>query len=117
MAVNDEWQTAATLGKGDKGKPFSWRSSEDGIEVAYDRGSRQSLTSAQIEQLLSHFGDRWFPLGANMTDPPAGGLGHYLLETLRISPRYASHFAAVLVIQKRLHYRYEGNAIMLRAAT
>ncbi|MHB8945818.1 MAG: hypothetical protein ACYC6I_04755 [Bacillota bacterium] len=117
MAVNDEWQTAATLGKGDKGKPFSWRSSEGGIEVLYDRGSRQRLTSAQIEQLLNHVGDRWFPLGASVTNPPADGLGRYLSETLKISPRYASQFAAVLVIQQRLRYRYEGTTIMLRAAT
>lgn len=117
MAINDEWQTASTLGKGDKGKPFSWRSNESGIEVVYDRGSRQLLTTAQIEQLLNHFGDRWFPLGASVTDPPADGLGRYLIDALRISPRYASQFAAVLVHQQRLRYRYEGSAIMLRAAT
>ena len=67
------------------------------------KGTRRTFSHAQVACVLDHFSDvATFPLGASATAPLPGGLGRFLQDTWRTSPRFASHLAAVLVYQGRL---------------
>jgi len=56
---------------------------------------------------LKHFSNReWFPLGNKIDEVKPGGLGEYFKNVLKTSPKFASHFASVLVSQGRVEYRY-----------
>jgi len=48
----------------------------------------------------------WYPLGASMTAPANGGLGEYIQKNLsRLTPRYASAIAAIMVEQNLIECR------------
>ena len=73
---------------------------EDGNSIAY-------LNNEEIKQCFIDFCEKdWFPLGNNVTKIERGGLGEYFKEKLKKSPKYASHYSAIWVSQRKLIYRY-----------
>lgn len=61
-----------------------------------------------IEDTLERFfteREKWYPLGASMTEPIEGGLGEFLLENYKLSPRYASLIAAIMVNESLLRFK------------
>lgn len=107
-----------TLGYGNRAKPFWASIDENGIIVFTGPEGKTALYLKHkvVEQCLEHFRGRgWFPMGNNVTSITPGGLGEYFREKLLKSPKFASHFAAMLVDQNRLEYRYgKRNMVELR---
>jgi hypothetical protein len=115
MAQTTGWQPLMTLGRGRKSRAFLWKKDARGISVITGNwGSKERMTRYEVAQCLDHFqGCGWFPLDVSMTRARPGGLGHYLRSTCGISPRFASHFAAVLCHEGKLVSRYFGNSVLL----
>ena len=107
-----------TLGAGKKSKNFFVQIGEDGIRVltGQKRETDLYLTNQQIESFLNHFSTNgWFLLGNNIADLKDDSLGEYFKNTLKRSAKFASHFAAILVIKGRLEHRYgKYNAVELK---
>ena len=114
----DEGDCCWTLGKGRKAKKFWVDSSEKGIRVRTGPQGKTCLCleHLKINECIEHFRKRdWFPLGNKIDEVKENGLGEYFLENLKKSPKFASHFAAVLVKQRRFICRYgEHNRIELK---
>jgi len=69
--------------------------------------SKVYLSNMEIEMCLKHFADKgWFLLGNSVDNITPGGLGDYFYKELKQSPKFASHFAALMVEQGKLIYRY-----------
>lgn len=107
------WSELCTLSKGRNATTFYWKHEGDGVTI--HAGPQAHLSNTQIDGLIARFRDRdWFPLGASMTTPTPGSLGEYFRTVLGQTPRYSSHFAAVLVHQGRLATMNRGRAIYLK---
>ena len=66
-----------------------------------------SLYKSELNEVLNGFfsnTEKWYELGANMTDVKEGGLGNFIVNITsgRLTPRHASAIAAVLVKEKLL---------------
>lgn len=113
----DEGDYYRTLGFGGKAKGFGAHIDEDGIRVLTGPEGRTPLylSNRDMESCLSHFAAvGWFPLGNQIDKVKENGLGEYFLKVLGVSPKFASHFASILVAQGRLTHRYgERRAIEL----
>lgn len=115
MATQPLWRELRTLSNGARSRVFEWRDEGDLLAVRMPSNVTKRLARSGLDLCLQHFANRgWFQLGASMTDPTPEGLGDYFRTHLRASPRYASHFAAILVHLKLLEARQEGTAIVLR---
>ena len=105
----DEGDCYWTLGVGNKATRFWAYISEEGTTVLTgpEGKTRLHLTNQDIESCLTHFRTvGWFPLGNTIDAVKPNGLGEYFKNTLNESPKFASHFAAILVNQDRLIYKY-----------
>lgn len=110
---DQDWSELNTLSKGKSASTFYWKPDGDGITI--HAGPQVHLSDAELDDIISHFRGRgWFPLGASMTSPTPGGLGEYFRRILGKTPRYSSHFAAVLVRQGRLAVTDRGKAVYLK---
>ena len=97
-----------TLGRGGQAKKFWVNSNEKGLTFysGAEGKSITKLTYQQIEDCLRHFADRgWFILGNGIDDIKPGGLGEYFKKHLGIGSKAASHFAALMVAQRKLEHR------------
>jgi hypothetical protein len=66
------------------------------------------VSDALITELLNNYfrENKWYPLGADMTNPMPGGLGEYLqLNYSSLTPRHASAIAAIMVEERLLKSR------------
>jgi len=98
-----------TLGIGEKAKPFKAKISEEDITVLTGSEGKTclSLSNQAIESCLRHFSKTgWFLLGNQIDAVKSNSLGEYFKKILKKSPKFASHFAAILVDQGRLKCRY-----------
>lgn len=105
----DETDAYFTLGVGRKAKQFWAFVDENGLYIltGLEGKTQLCLTNSQIERCLSHFRSKgWFLLGNAVDNVKAGSMGEYFRETLKTSPKFASHFASIMVDQGRLIYRY-----------
>lgn len=101
-----------TLGAGRKAKQFWAFIDENGLYILTGPEGRTQflINHKQIEKCLSHFsGIGWFPLGNAVDNLKAGGLGEYFRDIFKTSPKFASHFASMMVEQGRLAYHYGRN--------
>jgi hypothetical protein len=114
----DEGDCYWTLGVGKKARPFWAYISEEGIKVLTGPKGKTDLylTNQAIESCLMHFRTAgWFPLGNQIDAVKPNGLGEYFQNIFKKGPKFASHFAAILVNQRRLIYRYgERNMVELK---
>lgn len=97
-----------TLGSGKKSKPFWAYMENNGIKIltGQKRKTELFLSNQNIESCLKHFSTiDWFPLGNTIDNIKPNGLGEYFKNTLKKSPKFASHYAAILVHQGRLKKR------------
>ena len=97
-----------TLAKGNRKKSFRAEIGEDYIDIHTGaKNSSARFTKVLIEDCLDYFSDNdWFILGNAIDGVKPGGLGDYFKNTLKMSPKYASHFASLMVELGRLKYRY-----------
>ncbi len=81
---------------------------ENAIRVEWGR-QYFLLTRENINVILNDFFadvSQWYPLGADMTDPPSDGLGRFMNDRMSgLTPRHASAVAAILVNEGCLEYR------------
>lgn len=60
--------------------------------------NRASITWAEYKRMVAFFRPRgFFPLGSHADPPKEGSMGEYFQKVLKKSPRYASHYAAIMV--------------------
>jgi hypothetical protein len=65
------------------------------------KGNGTSLAWSDYKKMIGLFRGRgFFPLGNGIDALKPGGLGEYFAVSLKKSPRYASHYAAVMVYLK-----------------
>ncbi len=97
-----------TLSKGKRKREFSAIIGEDYIDIFTGAlNSSARFTKTLIEDCLVSFSDKdWFLLGNVIDAVKPGGLGDYFKNTLKMSPKYASHFASLMVELGNLEYRY-----------
>jgi hypothetical protein len=101
-----------TLGYGDRAKSFWANIDESGITVFTGPGGKTAckFDNEAITACLTHFSNsEWFLLGNAIDNVKAGSLGEYFKVHLKLSPKFASHFAAILYNQGRLSFRYGSN--------
>jgi len=67
-----------------------------------------------FKTILQNFKGQKIPGGFCMTSPTRGGLGEWIQENFRLSPKYASHIAAILVHERFIKSNLEGNAVYLQ---
>jgi hypothetical protein len=107
-----------TLGAGKKSKLFAYSGSvQEGVVVRYLAGEAQ-VSAALFCAILSQFhGD--VPGGFSETNPTPGGLGEWVRDHSEainrnpLTPRHASHIAAILVHEGCVSYSLDGNAVWL----
>lgn len=101
-------QECWTLGKGRKAKKF-WVVNDEKSITLYSGAEGKSITKLTFQQIngcLQYFADRgWFILGNGIDNIKPGGLGEYFTKHLKKSAKAASHFAALMVAQRKLEYR------------
>ena len=120
MKNSDKGNCYLTLGKGKKAKKFWVTVEDEGYRIFTGKKGKTSLKLSykDIELYIKYFrGKGWFLLGNNITNVIPGGLGEYFKDTLKRSPKFASHVAALLVNQRRLKFRHERLAIELKVIT
>lgn len=98
-----------TLGYGQKARKFYALEQNDYIYIFTGENytTPQQLHGREIERCIEHFsGTGWFPLGNSIDYVKEGSLGEYFKCKLKVSPKFASHFAAVLVKKSIIIYRF-----------
>jgi len=91
-----------------RGKQIYYTNYESGRKVAW--GSMYfDLPDALIDDILDNFFvelNKWYPLGASMTEPIKNGLGKYIQERVPpFTPRHASAIAAIMVQDNLIDFR------------
>ncbi|MFH0809703.1 MAG: hypothetical protein V2A77_04455 [Pseudomonadota bacterium] len=99
-----------------RAKDFEAYIRPDGIELVTGRkGTPCFIETAEAEACIGHFRQRgWFALGNNMTAVQPNGLGEYFQQSMGKSPKFASHFAALMVSQNKLECRRDNGKIELK---
>ncbi len=97
-----------TLAKGNRKKSFRADIGEKYIKIyTGTKNSSERFANDLIEDCLNYFAHKdWFILGNAIDGVKPGGLGDYFKNTLKMSPKYASHFASLMVGLGKLEYRY-----------
>jgi hypothetical protein len=91
-----------------RGKPIKANRVKGGWALLWGDFPFMVTDSLQAEVLSEFFVDpnRWYPLGASMTEPPPNGLGSFLKRKHpSLSPRCASLIAALMVNEGLLEFR------------
>ncbi|MEN6327711.1 MAG: hypothetical protein ABFD18_16080 [Syntrophomonas sp.] len=105
----EEGDCYSTLGYGDKAKSFWDYVDESGITVLTGPEGQTAckLKNEVIIECLAYFSNSgWFLLGNAIDNVKPSSLGEYFKDHLKLSPKFASHFASILYSQGRLSYRY-----------
>lgn len=96
-------QELLTLAPGDKKRRFK-ADIVAGERIRIETGRKHtgfSVSWQEYQKMVAFFRPKgFFPLGNRLDSLKEGGLGEYFLVVLKKSPRYASHFAAVMVYLK-----------------
>lgn len=91
-----------------KGKDISYHKELKGISVKWG-DIVFKIDDSLYNIILKEFfidTDKWYPLGASMTEPIRGGLGEYVSNiSTSLSPRHASAIASIMVNEKHLIHR------------
>lgn len=101
-----------TLAKGKKSKVFWGSVEENGIRIFTGPSGETEcfLDHSEVDRMLQYFSDKgWFLLGNNVDNVKSASMGEYFQNILHKSPKFASHYAAILVNQRRLRYDYNGS--------
>jgi hypothetical protein len=104
IAAHDEESVFWTLGPGAKSKQFWAIFDYSGVTVLTgEKKTPTTLSVAEIDACLAHFGGDPFPLSNSKTakDHDPDGLGEYFAQNFGSSV-FASHFAALWVHQQLL---------------
>jgi hypothetical protein len=112
--------TIDTLGIPSKRTTFSYSGSvKQGVVLEYS--GKSSVTKEFFKAILNQFKGETIPGGFSMINPIPGGLGVWIknnshaLNSVKLTPRHASHIAAILWNEKYLHSTWtEGNKVMLK---
>lgn len=90
-----------------RGKDITYNKTKKYIEVQWGETSFKFEYKIYSEILNNFFSDadKWYLLGASMTDPIKGGLGEFVSQYPSLSPRHASAIAAIMVNEGDLNYR------------
>ena len=86
------------------GEPISWENHSGEIHVIWGH-TRFSFKNELIDDILKNYFKNatiWYPLGASMDNPIEGGLGEYVQSKTKLTPRYASAIAAIMVHENLL---------------
>jgi hypothetical protein len=93
-------QELLTLAPGDKKRRFKAEIIA-GERIRIETGRKHngvSLSWQEYKKMVSFFRQKgFFPLGNQIDSVKEDGLGEYFRDVLKKSPRYASHFAAIMV--------------------
>ena len=96
-------QELLTLAPGDKKRRFRV-DIVAGERIAIETGRKHngiSVSWQEYKKMVSFFRPKgFFPLGNQVDSVKEDGLGEYFQNVLKKGPRYASHFAAVMVYLK-----------------
>ena len=90
-----------------RGKDIYYKYNNDRIEVKWGE-MKFFIEKGIINEVLNDFfidKEKWYPLGASMTDPIKGGLGEFLSIKRGLSPRHASVVASIMYDQKLVDYK------------
>ena len=72
-----------------------------GERITIDTGrkhNKASISWAEYKKMVAFFRPKgFFPLGSHADPPKEGSMGEYFQKVLKKSPRYASHYAAIMV--------------------
>ena len=111
-------KTIFTLGSGSKKSEFSYSGSvNDGVVLNYT--GNPTITVNFFSAILNHFKGKTIPGGFSMTDPTPGGFGEWIQvnsttkNRVSLTPRHASHIAAILVHEGYIKSSLKGNAVYL----
>jgi hypothetical protein len=91
-----------------KGQRIRWRDTKKSRIVEW--GDTKFILSDELfdDVLDDYFKDteKWYPLGASMTDPVHGGLGEYIQNNFPpLTPRHVSAIAAIMVQEGLIEFR------------
>jgi len=96
-------QELLTLAPGDKKRRFR-ADIVAGERIAIETGRKHngvSVSWQEYKKMVGFFRPKgFFPIGNQLDSLKEGGLGEYFQDVLKKSPRYASHYAAVMVYLK-----------------
>lgn len=110
--------TIWTLGSTNTRKQFSYIGNVN-AGVTLEFAGTPQITPGFFEAILHEFTGRTIPGGFSMTKPTPGGLGQWVQEHSRelngsvLTPRHASHIAAILVHEGLITSSLDGNAVHL----
>lgn len=105
--------TINTLGPPAKRTEFSYSGSVlSGVAIHYNEGN-VSIPARLFEVILENFRGQAIPGGFSMTSPTHGGLGEWVQNNSTLSPRHASHIAAILVHEGFITSNLQRNAVYL----
>lgn len=100
-----------------RGKRISWQTIENGRLVTWGN-TTFDLKNEMINDILNNYfidAEKWYPLGASMTDPISGSLGEYIQNKFtNLTPRHASAIAAIMVKYDHLLEEKGKKPIMLK---
>ena len=106
-----------TLGLGGHAKSFEYEGSvKEGTTILYS--GRPIISAEFYRDILKNFRGKTIHGGFNMTDPIPDGFGEWIKENSskygqKLTPRHASHIAAILKAEGYLEHSYIGNLIVL----
>ncbi|MFZ2456094.1 MAG: hypothetical protein WAX07_06430 [Candidatus Altiarchaeia archaeon] len=96
-------QELLTLAPGDKKRRFK-ADIVAGECIRIETGRKHngaSISWQEYKRMVAFFRPKgFFPLGSRIDSLKEGGMGEYFQDVLKKSPRYASHYAAVMVYLK-----------------
>jgi hypothetical protein len=104
-------KSTRTLGKGIE---FVYTGSVDtGVVIHY--GHADVPVKAELfRAILNEFRGREIPGGFSMTNPTPGGLGEWVSAHSHLTPRHASHIAAILVHEELARSTKRGRAVFVQ---
>jgi hypothetical protein len=83
-----------------------------GVSLHFD-SSNPYIPAHLFQAILKMFNGQTIPGGFCMTSPTRGGLGEWVQQNSDLSPRHASHIAAILVHEGRIKSRLRGKSVYL----
>ena len=93
--------------------PFDYDGSvERGVTLRFPAGDTR-VSAALFRALLRHFHGE-VEGGFNFIAPPPGGLGEWVQDNSALTPKHASHIAAILAHEGYIGYYMRGKAVWLQ---
>ena len=108
-----------TCGGHQRATEFSYEGSmQGGFVIMFDSGNIP-LAAEFLQAIITEFRGKTIRGGFKMDNPPADGFGKWvqdhsvLLNGRHLTPKHASHIAAILRHEGYLNCRLDGNAVLL----